>query len=265
MRVADNNGVWVAVALSAAVHVAVFFGASGDRRRISQLSVPTQVSEWVQLEPLKAAEASLATAALQVKLPEPSEAVPSRRARKARRRPLAAAQAAATGLVLKSEVPVPATEAPAPVADQIVAQTTEPAASDGASKRSTSGVDAKGTAGSSSPAPTAQTRSARVRKTQQQRRREVARYLEVMRRRVAHHRRYPFAARRARLEGKVCVDFVVDGKGRISKPRSACGDPPGVLQEAAFAALRKATPFPEAPSLVRTPLRVRLPVEFRLR
>ena len=90
-------------------------------------------------------------------------------------------------------------------------------------------------------------------------------YLKVLRRHVEPYRKYPYSARRSGIEGRVCVDFQVNGHGQVTSVRSGCGRPPDVLLRAAFAALSNAAPVPALPQALGTQLRVRLPIDFRLR
>jgi TonB family protein len=84
--------------------------------------------------------------------------------------------------------------------------------------------------------------------------------LEALERNVA----YPEAARRAGVEGRVIVQFVVDEEGRVVDP-VAVRSPSPMLSEAALAAVRLAefTPGLDAGEPVK--VRFSLPVTFRLR
>lgn len=89
-----------------------------------------------------------------------------------------------------------------------------------------------------------------------------AAYLEGLRRRVLGHRVYPYLARRARLQGTVCLRVSLNGRGEVARLQATCGAPESLL-EAAFAAVRTAAPFGPLPSPLRE-LTVDLPMVFQL-
>jgi TonB family protein len=89
-----------------------------------------------------------------------------------------------------------------------------------------------------------------------------AAYLQELRRRVLGHRVYPYLARRARLEGTVCLRVSLNGRGEVARLEATCAAPQALL-EAAFAAVRTAAPFGPLPSQLRE-LTLDLPMVFQL-
>jgi len=89
-----------------------------------------------------------------------------------------------------------------------------------------------------------------------------AAYLQELRGRVLVHRVYPYQARRARLEGTVCLRVSLNGQGEVVRLQATCGAPEALL-EAAFAAVRTAAPFGPLPSPLRE-LTLDLPMVFQL-
>jgi TonB family protein len=89
-----------------------------------------------------------------------------------------------------------------------------------------------------------------------------AAYLQELRRRVLGHRVYPYLARRARLEGTVCLRVSLNGQGEVAGLQATCRAPEALL-EAAFAAVRTAAPFGPLPTPLRE-LTLDLPVVFQL-
>ncbi len=88
-------------------------------------------------------------------------------------------------------------------------------------------------------------------------------YLKRLRERVAAHRQYPYQARRAGIEGNVCVQMRIDSGGRLTALRSTCGAPSPQLLEAALDAVRAAAPFEALPPGLAE-LDAELPIVFRL-
>jgi protein TonB len=94
---------------------------------------------------------------------------------------------------------------------------------------------------------------------------EYGPYLRAFRQRVQEAQSYPLAARRQRLEGRVELDILIDQGGRVADARVATPSPHAILDEAALATVRGLVPIPLPEHLSRRPLRIRLPLEFRLR
>jgi len=90
-----------------------------------------------------------------------------------------------------------------------------------------------------------------------------AAYLQELRRRVLGHRVYPYLARRARLEGTVCLRVSLNGQGQVAQLQATCAAPAPLL-EAAFSAVRTAAPFGPLPSQLGGALTVDIPVVFQL-
>lgn len=89
-------------------------------------------------------------------------------------------------------------------------------------------------------------------------------YMNNLRKRVAAHRRYPYQARRAGIEGTVCLKLRLDAAGRLAALTPTCGAPTRALLEAALDAVRAAAPFGPLPSALGAELAAELPVVFRL-
>jgi protein TonB len=92
----------------------------------------------------------------------------------------------------------------------------------------------------------------------------LASYLNGARERVARHREYPYVARRANLEGTVCLRIVVASSGRVLGVTPTCGMAHEPLLEAALASVAKAAPFPPLPAALGSRLTFDMPVVFEL-
>jgi TonB family protein len=90
-----------------------------------------------------------------------------------------------------------------------------------------------------------------------------ARYLGQLRERVLARREYPRLARRAGLEGTVCLRIAVDAAGRLAQLQPSCVAP-APLVEAALSAVRAAAPFGPLPGGLGTELVLDLPMVFQL-
>jgi len=69
--------------------------------------------------------------------------------------------------------------------------------------------------------------------------------------RIRSARRYPFAARRMSLEGRVVVEFTVSSSGRLEKVELVKGSGHSILDSDAVAWVRRAAPFPPLPPQAR--------------
>lgn len=92
----------------------------------------------------------------------------------------------------------------------------------------------------------------------------LASYLKSVRARVASHREYPYLARRASLEGTVCLRVVVAASGRVLGVTPTCGMTHEPLLEAALASVSSAAPFPPLPAALGQRLSFDIPVVFQL-
>jgi protein TonB len=70
---------------------------------------------------------------------------------------------------------------------------------------------------------------------------------------LEHHKRYPQAARRLRLQGSVGVRFFLDRAGRVIRAEIAKSSGSPILDEEALATLKRASPLPAPPSEVPDP------------
>ena len=92
----------------------------------------------------------------------------------------------------------------------------------------------------------------------------LARYLKAARQRVADQREYPYVARRARLEGTVCLRVSIAAAGNVLNVTPTCGDAQLPLLRAAIASVSKAAPFPPLPAALGPQLTFEVPVVFQL-
>ncbi len=76
--------------------------------------------------------------------------------------------------------------------------------------------------------------------------------------------RYPEQARRAGVEGRVFVQFVVDEEGRVTQPKVTCGIGAGYDEEA-VRVVRQVRFRPGRHRGLHVPVKMTLPVTFRLR
>jgi protein TonB len=90
-------------------------------------------------------------------------------------------------------------------------------------------------------------------------------YLEMVRLRIESRKRYPEAARKARIEGRVAIRFVLAADGSVrdlAVTRAARND---ALNAAALEAVRQAVPFPRPPAnLFKKDLALELTIVFEL-
>lgn len=87
---------------------------------------------------------------------------------------------------------------------------------------------------------------------------------------VAHHlhrhKRYPSAARRKRIEGKVIVSFSIDREGRVVAYAVVNGSGAKILDDAALDILERASPLPTPPSqLVGNAFEFTLPIHYQVK
>jgi protein TonB len=93
---------------------------------------------------------------------------------------------------------------------------------------------------------------------------EYGLYYEAFRRRVQESLRYPLAARRQGLSGRVELEVLVEPSGRIRAVRVISSSSHPVLDDAALQAVRRLPPEPLPDRLPRRPLRIILPLGFEL-
>lgn len=94
---------------------------------------------------------------------------------------------------------------------------------------------------------------------------EYGRYLARFRQRIQEALVYPLAARRQGLSGTVELEVLMDLAGRIRGVQLVSSSSHSVLDEAALETVRGLAPLPLPEYLPRRPLKIRLPVIFRLR
>jgi len=97
-----------------------------------------------------------------------------------------------------------------------------------------------------------------------ERRAVLLEYAREVRSRIAAQREYPYAARRARLRGTVCLRITLSSAGRLLAAEPTCGNSLEPLAQAALAAVTKASPFPPLPAPLGQRLTLDDPVVFEL-
>ncbi len=94
---------------------------------------------------------------------------------------------------------------------------------------------------------------------------EYGPYLQRFRRRVQESLKYPLAARRQGLSGKMELEVLLESSGRVVAVRLVFSSSHAVLNETALEAVKNLSPEPFPESLPRRPLRIRLPLAFELK
>jgi protein TonB len=94
---------------------------------------------------------------------------------------------------------------------------------------------------------------------------EYGPYLARLRQRVHEALRYPLAARRRGLSGKVELEVLIDAAGRVRQVEVVLSSSHVLLDEAAMDAVRSLPPVPFPRGVPARPLKVRLPLVFELR
>ncbi len=92
----------------------------------------------------------------------------------------------------------------------------------------------------------------------------LRRYIESVRQRISKHRRYPHAARRAHLQGTVCLHIVITRSGRVRRAQATCGGSRRPLLRAALDSVSEASPFEPLPPALGGQLAIDLPMVFEL-
>jgi protein TonB len=92
-------------------------------------------------------------------------------------------------------------------------------------------------------------------------------YLAMVSEALQHHKRYPRAARRRGLSGKVVLAFVILPNGQVTETRIVASQSTrhSILHQAARRALKQASPLPPFPKALKKPsLQVTLPILYEL-
>jgi protein TonB len=92
----------------------------------------------------------------------------------------------------------------------------------------------------------------------------LRRYLDGVRERVARHREYPYLARRANLEGTICLRVSIGASGQVLAVTPTCGNENLPLLGAALKSVSRAAPFPPLPPALGRELALDLPIVFDL-
>jgi periplasmic protein TonB len=92
----------------------------------------------------------------------------------------------------------------------------------------------------------------------------LARYVERVRARVEQHREYPYLARRANLEGTICLRISIAASGSVLGITPTCGTSHEPLLSAALKSVSSAAPFPPLPAALGGRLTLDVPVVFQL-
>lgn len=90
-------------------------------------------------------------------------------------------------------------------------------------------------------------------------------YFEMLNLRVQRFKEYPESAKSAHIEGRVQIEFVLLNDGTLSDIKVLKSSRHKNLDDAAVAAVKKASPFPRPPEfLFKTPLTMRISILFEL-
>lgn len=214
-----------------------------------------------------AAAASSPSAPVAVAPPAPATVAPTPRPRERAQRPppVAAPAPAASAPALPRE---PSTSAPAAAAPETSAVAPAAAPASGALGATSGVARAVGSAGGSAGGSAAGVGSASPGRGNGQdgaaRERLLARYLATVRARVAEHREYPYLARRANLEGTVCLRVSIGANGHLLGVAPTCGANARPLLAAALASVKEAAPFPPLPPALGPVLTLDVPIVFDL-
>lgn len=92
----------------------------------------------------------------------------------------------------------------------------------------------------------------------------LARYAARVRARVEQHREYPYLARRANLEGTICLRISIGASGGVLGVTPTCGASHEPLLAAALKSVSSAAPFPPLPAALGGRLTLDVPVVFQL-
>jgi periplasmic protein TonB len=92
----------------------------------------------------------------------------------------------------------------------------------------------------------------------------LAGYVERVRARVEQHREYPYLARRANLEGTICLRISIAASGSVLGITPTCGTSHEPLLAAALKSVSSAAPFPPLPAALGGRLTLDVPVVFQL-
>jgi periplasmic protein TonB len=92
----------------------------------------------------------------------------------------------------------------------------------------------------------------------------LARYLKGVRDLVARHREYPYLARRANLEGTICLRVSIGATGEVLTVTATCGNTTRPLLESALKSVSQAAPFPPLPPALGRQLTLDVPIVFDL-
>jgi TonB family protein len=90
-------------------------------------------------------------------------------------------------------------------------------------------------------------------------------YLDMVRMKIEHQKKYPDAAQQRNIEGQVTVEFEISLDGRITEPSVSKSSGHSALDLAAIDAVKKASPFQSPPRQFFTDaIHINLPIRFEL-
>jgi protein TonB len=90
-------------------------------------------------------------------------------------------------------------------------------------------------------------------------------YFDMVRQRIEHHKRYPLAARKRQVQGKVILRFTISEKGDLKNVNVLRSSKNSDLDQAAMDAIRSAAPYPPPPrDLGQQELALELAIFFEL-
>jgi TonB family protein len=195
------------------------------------------------------------------------------RARERRVRPARPAEAAPPRQVVPPVAASSPAVAPAPPVETPAGNLVQPSSIDRAgglepaSREAAAGANgpvSSGAAGSGMPSGNRAVGGATSSASADARAELLARYAARVRARVEQHREYPYLARRANLEGTICLRISIGASGGVLGVTPTCGASHEPLLAAALRSVSSAAPFPPLPSALGGRLTLDVPVVFQL-
>ncbi len=260
------------VAVSFALHAALLgFAARGATTQLSRRSTAslTALEVPIAIESRVAGVAAPSSGAVSVAAKAPAvaeaDAAPSKRARVVRAASAPAPVIAALPPAAPEKVIAPAEAAPAPSEATAARQEPPPRYTGGGSGVSAGALPLAAGAAPLTAASGAGDGDGRATSTgNRSSAPQLAGYLQGVRAKVTRHREYPYLARRANLQGTVCLRVTIAASGRVLDVTPTCGVSHAPLLQAALKSVSSAAPFPPLPAALGQRLTVDVPVVFEL-
>ena len=90
-------------------------------------------------------------------------------------------------------------------------------------------------------------------------------YFNLIRAMIEKQKKYPYSARKRRIQGRVVVRLIIDSDGGLHGLNLVKKAESDILNRAALDAVRRAAPFPGPPKSLRSgPVRLEVPIVFNL-